>query len=60
MQVFEDEQHWLAFSVFQEDRYQRFQGLLSLALWGEVERRIMILRRNRHREQRRKELHRLL
>jgi len=47
MQVFEDEQHWLAFSVFQEDRYQRFQGLLSLALWGEVERRIMILRRNK-------------
>src|SRR5215831_5204129 len=59
VQVFEDKEHRLALSVFQEDRYKRLQCFLSLALWGEVERWIVILR-HRHREQRRKQRYRFL
>src|SRR5262245_21838930 len=59
VEVFDDEQHRVTFCVFLQDRHDGFERLLALALWGEVQWRIVMLRK-RHREQRRKELDRLL
>ena len=59
MQVFHDEEQRLLLGLFQEDHDKSFQSLLSLALWGEVERQRMMVR-DRQREQRRQEWNRLL
>src|SRR5262249_50922888 len=44
VEVFDDEQHRLTFSKFQQDHDDGFEGLLSLALWGDVEQRITVFR----------------
>src|SRR5215475_9656413 len=50
VEVFQDKEHRLLFCVFQEDRYKRLQCFLSLALWGEVERRIAVFRQSEGQE----------
>jgi len=59
MQVFHDKEYRVMFGKFEEDSDNSFEGLLPLTLWGKVKGRIVMFRK-RHREQRRKEWHRLL
>src|SRR5215813_6814237 len=56
VQVFEDKEHRLALSVFQEDGDKGFEGFLSLSLRGYIERRVTIFR-YRKRQQRGKKLY---
>src|SRR5215510_8999431 len=58
VQVFQAKEDRLLLSQLQEDCHKRFQGPLSHALWGEIERRISMFR-DRQREQRGKELDRV-
>src|SRR5262245_40822011 len=54
VQVFEDTEHRVALSVFQEDGDKGFEGFLSLSLRRYMERRVTIFR-ERKRQQRRKQ-----
>ena len=44
VQVFQNKEDRLMFGKFLQDRHDSFQGLLSHALWGEVEGRRVMLR----------------
>src|SRR5215813_12343979 len=58
VQVFQNKEHRLMFSKFQEDGDDGFERLLTLTLWREVERRIAMFRDGQG-EQRCKKLNRL-
>ena len=59
VQVFQDEEHRLMFSKFQEDRDDGFEGLLALTLWVRDRAEDSDLQEGK-RQQRRKQRHRFL